>query len=90
MAATIGGRLLGSCREQRIGEQAADRYPRPQEALQAAEPLAAEFEQVENEDIARLPQGMPRVEQFGPRCRHGGRGCVPLVVRGATEQGRGE
>ncbi len=90
MAATIGGRLLGSCREPRIGEQATDRHPRPQQSLEAPEALPAQFEQMENEDIPRLAQGVPRIEQFGPWLRRRGRGCVSLVVGGATEQGRGE
>jgi len=90
MAPTIGGRALRSCREERIVEQAADRRSCAQEALQAAEPLPAQFEQVQDEDIPRLAQGMPGIESLRPR--RGLRGCasVPVVLVATTEQGRGE
>jgi len=85
MAPTIGGRGLGSFREKRIGEQAADRRPCPQKVLEAPEPLPAQFEQVQDKDVPRLAQGMPRIERLGTRRRLCGRASVPVVVGGATE-----
>jgi len=85
MAPTIGGRGLGSFREKRIGEQTADRRPCPQQALEAPEPLPAQFEQVQDEDVPRLAQGMPRIERLRPRRGLRGSASVPVVVGGATE-----
>ena len=55
MAAIIGGRRLGSCREERIVEQAADRRPRSEEALEAPQALSPQLEQVKDENVSRSP-----------------------------------
>jgi len=87
MAAPIGGRSLGSCSKERIGEQASERCPLFEQRFEAAEALAAQFEELKNENVARSPQGMPGVEALDGRRRSAGmdnRACP------ATEQGRGE
>lgn len=89
MSATIGGRRLGSCREERIPEKATDRRPRSQKTLEAPQALPPQLEQMKDEDISRPPQRMPGVEALGARHRARRPPRAMRRVVGTAEQARG-